>query len=128
MTTSDTNPSNDCPSTAVIHRPFGGVLGYRRISDRASRAVVHAFPMSELARVSAGGLLGTPGAYVMTDHTTAYIGESRRPSRRLSEHAADPAKNFARDVFVVGGCEGTAFDKLLAVDIQFRLTRCAVEA
>jgi hypothetical protein len=35
MPTSDANPSNDCPSTAVIHRPFGGVLGYRRISDRA---------------------------------------------------------------------------------------------
>jgi hypothetical protein len=122
------NHSNFCPSAAVIHRPFGGVLGYRRLSDRASRVAVHAFPMSELPRVAGAGLLSTPGAYVMTDHKTAYIGESRRPSRRLSEHAADPAKNFARDVFVVGGCEGAAFDKLLAVDLQFRLTRCAVEA
>jgi hypothetical protein len=128
MPTTDANPSNYCPSTAVIHRPFGGVLGYRRISDRASRAVVHAFPMHELPRLAAAGLLSTPGAYVMTDHRTAYIGESRRPSRRLSEHAADSAKDFARDVFVVGGCEGAAFDKLLAVDLQFRLTRCAVEA
>jgi hypothetical protein len=128
MPTTDANPSNSCPSTAVIHRPFGGVLGYRRISDRASRAVVHAFPMHELPRLAAAGLLRTPGAYVMTDHRTAYIGESRRPSRRLSEHAADSTKEFARDVFVVGGCEGAAFDKLLAVDLQFRLTRCAVEA
>ena len=126
--TSDATASNDCPSTAVIHRPFGGVVGYRRISDRASRATVHAFPMAELSRVSAAGMLGTAGAYVMTDHKIAYIGESRRPSRRLSEHAADPAKSFARDVFVVGGCEGAAFDKILAVDLQFRLTRCAVEA
>jgi hypothetical protein len=128
MPTTDANPSNSCPSTAVIHRPFGGVLGYRRISDRASRAVVYAFPMHELPRLAAAGLLRTPGAYVMTDHRTAYIGESRRPSRRLSEHAADSTKEFARDVFVVGGCEGAAFDKLLAVDLQFRLTRCAVEA
>jgi hypothetical protein len=123
-----TSASNDCPSTAVIHRPFGGVLGYRRISDRATRAMVHAFPMSELPRVAAAGLLSTPGAYAMTDGRIAYIGESRRPSRRLSEHATDPAKSFARDVYVVGGCEGAAFDKILAVDLQFRLTRCAVEA
>jgi hypothetical protein len=118
MLTNDASPSNDCPSTAVIHRPFGGVLGYRRISDRASRAVVHAFPMHELPRLAAVGLLSTPGAYVMTDQRTAYIGESRRPSRRLSEHAADSTKDFARDIFVVGGCKGAAFDKLLAVDLH----------
>lgn len=39
-----TSASNDCPSTAVIHRPFGGVLGYRRISDRATRAWLTRFP------------------------------------------------------------------------------------
>jgi hypothetical protein len=124
---SDSNPSNDYPSTAVIHRPFGGILGYRRISDRATRAVVHAFHMSELPRLATAGLLGTAGCYVMTDGRVAYIGESRRPSRRLAEHAADPAKSFARDIFVVGGCDGAAFDKILAEDLQFRLTRCAVE-
>jgi hypothetical protein len=126
--TSDTNPSNDGPSSASIHRPFGGVLGYRRIWDRATRAVVHAFPMTELSRVAAAGMLSTAGAYAMTDGKIAYLGESRRPGRRLSEHAADSAKSFARDVYVVGGCEGAAFDKILAVDLQFRLTRCAVEA
>ena len=61
MSTTDANPSNYGPSTAIVHRPFGGVLGYRRISDRASRAVVHAFPMPELPRVAAAGLLSTPG-------------------------------------------------------------------
>lgn len=123
MPTSDSNPSTDCPSSAVIHRPFGGVRGYRRISDRATRLVVHAFPMSDLPTVGAAGLLSTCGAYVLTDGETAYLGESRRPSRRLSEHAADPGKAFARECFVVCGC-----DKLLAVDLQFRLTRLALEA
>jgi hypothetical protein len=127
MPTSDANPSNEQPSTTVIHRPFGCVLGYRRISDGATRVVVHAFPMSELPRVAAAGLLGTPGAYVMSDDKVAYLGESRRPSRRLAEHAADSAKAFARDVFVVGGSDGAAFDKILAVDLQYRLTRRAVE-
>lgn len=120
--------SHDQPSTAVIHRPYGGLHGYRRVSDRATRAVVHAFPMSDLSRIASAGLLETAGAYVMTDNVTAYFGESRKPSRRLSEHAADPAKKFARDVFVVGGCEGAAFDKILALDLQYRLTRRAVEA
>jgi hypothetical protein len=123
MTTSDSNPSTDCPSSAVIHRPFGGTRLYRRISDRATRLVVHAFPMSELPKVAAAGLLNTCGAYVMTDGRLAYVGESRRPSRRLSEHAADAAKRFARECFVVGGC-----DKLLAADLQYRLTRLAVDA
>jgi hypothetical protein len=120
-----TNPS---ASTSIIHRPFGDLVDYRRIGDRASRVAVHAFAMTELQRLASAGLLSSPGCYVLTDHATAYIGESRRPSRRLSEHAADAAKEFAREVFVVGGCEGAAFDKILAVDLQFRLTRCAVEA
>jgi hypothetical protein len=115
------------PSTSIIHRPFGGLVGYRRISDRASRAVVHAFMMSELPAVSAAGLLSAPGAYVLTDGRSAYIGESGKPSRRLADHSTDPTKAFARDVFVVGGCDGAPFDKLLTVDLQFRLTRCAVE-
>lgn len=128
MTTSDTSPSGDCPSTAVIHRPFGGVYGYRRISDRATRIVVQAFPMSELSRVAAAGHLNAPAAYVLTDGTVAYVGETRRPSRRLSEHAADPAKAFARDVFIVGGCPGSDLDKMLVMDLQFRFTRRALEA
>ncbi|WMT76284.1 hypothetical protein [Bradyrhizobium sp. Ash2021] len=128
MPTNNTNPSDDCPSTIVIHRPFGGVNGYRRISDRATRVVVHAFPMAELSRVAAAGYLNAAGAYALTDGKVAYLGETRRPSRRLSEHAADPAKNFAREVFVVGGCPGAAFEKILVVDLQFRLTRRALAA
>jgi hypothetical protein len=119
---------HDRPSTTLVHRPYGGISGYRLVSDRATRAVVHAFPMTDLPRVAAAGLLSTPGAYVMTDFGTAYFGESRRPSRRLSEHAADPAKSFARAAFVVCGCEGAAFDKLLGVDLQYRLTRRALDA
>lgn len=117
------------PSTTIIHRPFGGIAAYRCLSDRASRVCVHAFQMRDLPQVSAAGLLGTAGAYVITDHRTAYVGESGRPVRRLGEHASDPAKaSFAREAFVVTGVEGCAFDKAVAVDLQFRLTRFAVDA
>lgn len=117
------------PSVTTIHRPFGGIVGYRQLSDRASRVSVHAFPMSALPQVSASGVLASPGAYVITDHRVAYVGESGRPARRLGEHAADRSKvAYAREVFVIAGCEGSSFDKLIAVDLQFRLTHLAVDA
>jgi hypothetical protein len=122
-----TSPSN-ASSTTIIHRPQGGLVGYRLISDRASRAVVHAFQMPELGTVSAAGLLTAPGAYVMTDGRTAYIGETSRPSRRLAIHSADPSKRFARDIFVVSGSDQSTFDKALGLDFQFRLTNQAVDA
>lgn len=118
-----TNPST--PTSSIIHRPLGGLTGYRMVYDRACRAVVHAFPLSDLAAVAATGLLAGAGAYVLTDGATAYIGESSRPSRRLADHAADPAKAFAREAYVVSG-EAGAFDKGVAVDFQYRLTNLAV--
>ncbi|MET4260010.1 hypothetical protein ABIC09_004970 [Bradyrhizobium sp. S3.12.5] len=115
------------PCTTIIHRPHGDLSGYRLVCDRASRVVVHAFPMSALAAVSASGLLAAPGTYIMTDGRVAYVGESARVSRRLADHSTDPSKIFARDAFVVGGCDGSMFDKSLALDFQFRLTRQAVD-
>lgn len=116
-------------STSIVHRPFGLVTGYRRVTDRASRVAVQAFPLTMLQQISAAGLLGTPGAYIIADDRAAYVGESVRPSRRLAEHATDPQKQgFARDVFVVAGSEGSPFDKALAMDMQFRITNRAVDA
>lgn len=115
------------PRTTIIHRPFGDSVDYRRVGDRASRVVVHAFAMPELQRLTSAGLLSSPGAYVMTDFRVGYIGESRRPSRRLAKHALDSSKRFARDVFVVCGCDGAPFDKMMGLDLQFRLTCRAVE-
>lgn len=117
------------PSSTVIHRPFGGIIAYRRLFDRAGRVCVHAFPMTDLSKVSSAGLLGTAGAYVLTNFRTAYFGESGRPARRLAEHACDAVKTaFAREAFVVSGVDGCAFDKVVAVDLQFRLTKAAVGA
>ena len=110
-----TIPTHDVPPdacTTIVHRPFGLVTGYRRVTDRASRVSVQAFPMSTLQHVSAAGLLSTAGTYIIADDCTAYVGESVRPARRLAEHAMDSMKlGFARDVFVVSGIK---FDKALA--------------
>lgn len=107
---------------------MGGTDGYRIVSDRASRVVVHAFPLADLAAVASAGLLSGGCAYVLAGGGMAYLGESGRPLRRLAEHAADSAKSFATEAFVVAGCDGAAFDKGLGLDFQFRLTRQAVEA
>ncbi|WLC16668.1 hypothetical protein [Bradyrhizobium diazoefficiens] len=114
-------------TTTIVYRPFGGLDGYRIVSDRASRAVVHAFALADLAAVSGAGFLAGGCAYILTGGGIAYIGESGKPLRRLGEHAADPSKTFARDAFVIGGCEGAAFDKSLGLDFQFRLTKAAIE-
>jgi len=115
-------------TTTIVFRPFGGLDGYRIVSDRASRAVVHAFALSDLAAVAGAGFLTGGCAYVLTGGGIAYIGESGKPARRLGEHAADPSKAFAREAFVIGGCDGAAFDKSLVLDFQFRLTKAAAEA
>lgn len=115
-------------TTTIVYRPFGGLDGYRIVSDRASRAVVHAFALADLAAVAEAGFLAGGCAYILTGGGIAYIGESGKPMRRLGEHAADPSKTFARAAFVIGGCEGAAFEKSLGLDFQFRLTRAAIEA
>ena len=115
-------------TTTIVYRPFGGMAGYRILSDRASRAVVHAFSLTDLAAVASSGLLAGGCAYLLVGAGMAYVGESGKPMRRLAEHAADSTKAFARDAFVIGGCDGAAFDKSLSLDFQFRLTRELVEA
>src|SRR6202035_631545 len=125
--TNDLNAS-DRTSTTILYRPFGGVAGDRKLADRASRVCVHTFPIAMVQPVVAAGHLLTPGAYALAGRAIGYFGESSKPGRRIAEHAADPLKAFARDVFVVTGCDGCAFDKALVVDLQYRLTNLAVDA
>jgi hypothetical protein len=129
--TTDLNVS-DATSTTILHRPLGGVVGYRKLTDRASRVCVHAFPIVMVQQLSAAGLLVTPGAYVLTGAVKgaviAYFGESKDPGRRGMEHAADPLKRFVSEVFVIAGCDGCPLDKRQIVDLQYRFTNLAVDA
>jgi hypothetical protein len=119
----------DAPSTTILHRPFGGIAGYRQVTDLAGRASIHAFPVERLPQLTAAGLLATAGAYILTDFATAYIGETIRPARRLAEHLLDPQKRpFAQEAFVVTACDGCCFDAAMTVDLQYRLTNLIIQA
>ena len=119
----------DRPSTTIVHRPLAGLGEYRRVSDRASRVSVLAFPFVMLQQLSAAGLIPSAGAYIFCDDRIAYFGESVRLPKRLSEHAADDLKCiFARDVYVITSSDGSSFDKNLMMDLQFRLTNRATAA
>ncbi len=120
------HPSN--ATTTIIHRPGGERGGYRMIYDRAARVAVHEFALTDLSAIAAAGLLRGACAYILTNGKAAYIGESEHAARRIADHAADPAKSFARHAFVIAGSEGSPFDKVVAVDFQFRMTVQAVEA
>jgi hypothetical protein len=113
--------------TNNVHRPMGGIAGLREVYDDVGRLTVSAFPMTmvkDLALTKAA----TAACYILADHATAYIGETGNLGRRLSDHAADPAKAFAREVYVVSGYERAWFDKTAAVYLQYRLTEIAEQA
>jgi hypothetical protein len=120
--------SSTIATTTIIHRPFGDAIEYRRVADPACRAEVHAFPMTELSAVSNAGLIKGPGAYALTDGYVVYFGESYRPLNRLTRHATDPSKPYAKHIYVVAGCFGSPFDKSLVLDFEYRLTSQAIEA
>ena len=61
-------------------------------------------------------------------HATARIGETGNVGRRLSDHAADPAMAFAREVYVISGYQRAWFDKTAAIYLQYRLTGRAERA
>lgn len=90
--------------TSNIHRPMGSVAGLREVHDDVGRLVVSAFPFMMVKDISFARS-AVPACYILADHATAYIGETGNAGRRLAEHAGDPSKAFAREVYV---CPGTS--------------------
>lgn len=114
--------------TTTITRDGVGLGGPRLITDDASALCVRVFRFTDVAAVTAGGLLDTPGAYILSgllpaDRVpAAYVGETGRLGRRLQEHAADPDKAvFATEVYVVYDADGRRIDKNDAICLQSRL-------
>jgi hypothetical protein len=115
------------PCTSFVHRPAGGIAGVREVFDEASRIAVTAFPMAMLKNIALATAAVT-ACYILSDHERVYIGESGNVGRRLSEHAADPSKSFAREAYVISGGGNASFDKTAALYLQLCLTRAAEQA
>lgn len=115
-------------ATTIIHRTGGLIAGVRELTDDATRLSVLAFPLGQLAEAARFRGLAVPACYILSGEGRVYIGESGNVARRLAEHQADPAKSFARDVFVVSGFDDRWFDKTAAVHFQYALTQAAEAA
>jgi hypothetical protein len=119
--------SIQAPCTSFVHRPAGGIAGVREVFDEASRIAVTAFPMTMVKNI-VGAKAAMAACYILADHKRVYIGESGNVGRRLSEHATDPSKAFAREAYVISGGGNASFDKTAALYLQHRLTYAAETA
>jgi predicted GIY-YIG superfamily endonuclease len=127
MTLFSTSTSVQPACTNNVHRPMGGIEGLREIHDDVGRLTVSAFPFVMVKDIALARA-ATPACYILADHANAYIGETGNLGRRLSDHAADPSKVFAREVYVISGYERAWFDKTAAIYLQYRLTEIAERA
>jgi hypothetical protein len=114
------------PCTNYVHRRFGGIEGLREAYDDVVRLTVTASPIAMLKDVPLSRL--GPACYMLADHVKVYIGETGKPERRFAEHAADPAKAFAREIYIISGCQHAWLDKTAAIYLQQRLTELAERA
>jgi hypothetical protein len=119
--------SNENACTSFVHRPFGGIAGVREVFDEASRIAVTAFPMAMVKNI-VPSKAAVAACYILADHERVYIGESGNVGRRLSDHASDPSKTFAREAYVISGGGNASFDKTAALYLQHCLTRDAQSA
>ena len=113
--------------TTNVHRPMGDIAGFREVHDDVSRLAVWAFPKAMIKDL-AFKALATPACYILADHAMAYLGETGNLGRRLSDHAADPSKSFARETYAVVGYERSWLDKPGVIYLQHRLTELAEAA
>lgn len=116
------------PCTHTVYRPFGGVEGYRQISDPAGRLAVTTFPM-EMARRLSAGFDQWSACYLLTGGGRVYIGQSHCAMKSIAEHAVNPAKAFASEVFLIHAQEEPrTMDWSTRLYLEHRLSELAKEA
>jgi hypothetical protein len=126
MSLFSTNAAVQQTSTTKIHRPMGDIAGLREVHDDVSCLTVMAFPMTMVKDIALA--CSCMACYILASHEKAYIGETTNPGRRLADHAADPSKAFAREVYVVTAPRKNWFDRAAVVYLQYRLTGMAEQA
>jgi len=127
MSLFSTNAALQHTLTTKVHRPMGGIAGLREVHDDVSCLTVLAFPMTMVKDVALACTCLT-ACYILADHEKAYIGETTKSGRRWVDHAADPSKAFAREVYVVMAPGKSWFDKDAVLYLQYRLTAMAEQA
>jgi hypothetical protein len=113
-------------STHTVYRRIGGVDGFREVYDKVSQFNVTVFPFAT-AKNLVFARVAMPACYILTDHARAYIGRAGYIDHRLSGHSADPAKQFAGELYLIL-CESKWFGKESAAYLQHRLTELAEQA
>ena len=88
------------PCSHTIYRPYGGIEGYRQIRDPAGQLAVTTFPMG-MARRLAASFDQWSACYVLAGNGQAYIAQSYCAMQCIAEHAVDPTKAFATEVFLL---------------------------
>jgi predicted GIY-YIG superfamily endonuclease len=115
-------------STSIIYRTSGGITGLREVFDEASNLSVLAFPMMQLDQVARVRPLAFPACYMLTNGSTAYVGEAGNVGRRIAQHMGDSSKNFATEVFVIRGANEFCLDKTVAISLQHHFTNAVERA
>lgn len=113
--------------THTVHRPFGGIEDLREIRDPAGRLMVTVFPF-EIARRFSAAYETVAACYVLLGHGKIYIGHSRQTGKRLFEHASDPAKSFAGEVYIIHAQHDGWLFRVALQYLEDRLTELAQEA
>lgn len=113
-------------SSTIVHRTGADIIGVRQAIDEVTGLTVHAFPMAMIRDIVPAQAMMT-ACYVLSGHGRLYVGESIRIGRRLYEHAADPGKGFAQEVFVLTNEGSQPFDKSAVLFLQHHFSKMAEE-
>ena len=116
-------------STSVITRDGADLNGPRLITDEASTVCVRAFPVAAIGTLVATGALSVVSTYLLRSRhePLGYVGSASDLDARLRQHATDPDKAFAREVFAICGAD-TNLDYEVALHMEGLLKRMVEEA
>lgn len=114
------------PCTHLVHRPHGGIEGLRQIHDPAGRLAVTAFPI-DMAEELATICDVRSACYVVAGRGQAFIGESNRAVECVATHAADPARAFATEAYLLHERAPHSLDWSARLHLAYRLTKIAQE-
>lgn len=114
------------PCTHMVHRPRGGIEGYRQIHDPAGRLAVTVFPIAMAEELAAACDLQS-ACYIIVGAGKAFIGESNRAVECIAKHAVDSSLAFASEVYLLHEPEPHTMEWSARLHLTYRLAVIAQE-